>query len=334
MVFPAEFGGHVDKGVLVLFTDVSAVPPGPGGAARLDPGRFGSFRKKVPVRFRSQGRDDVVPDQAVQVVVHQDDPPGHLCGRGGGKAFRILEIYRPACAVLKGEFNAAPLPVEIGGFLDEGEASARQFRRNRHGADMAAGIAGVFLELGYSGRRPDSLAGTQCGSGVLGPQDGFFREGKRRFFFPDVQHGRFLHVFRPLVAEGDSVVENAGAEAEAGIIPGNHVFVKMDGSGGVFAARFKGVADVVLHFFHAPSRNASGKVLAVHHDAQAGGLQNRLLLPLQGVCGFSVPDVQTPCDQAVRGRQGGGRFSRQDGSGHGQPGDAAENNQVLHHISF
>ena len=140
---------------------------------------------------------------------------------------------------------------------------------------MAAGIAGVFLEIGYSGRRPDSLAGTQCGSGVLGPQDGFFREGERRFFFPDVQHGRFLHVFRPLVAEGDSVVENAGAEAEAGIIPGNHVFVKMDGSGGVFAARFKGVADVVLHFFHAPSRNAASKKVApVHpHLPRPEGLQ-------------------------------------------------------------
>ena len=62
MLFPSEFGSHIDKGILVVFQDIPAVPPGPGGTARLDPGGFGTFRKKIPVRFRSQGRDDVVPD--------------------------------------------------------------------------------------------------------------------------------------------------------------------------------------------------------------------------------------------------------------------------------
>lgn len=46
VVFPSEFGSHIDKGILVVFQDIPAVPPGPGGAARLDPRGFGAFRKR------------------------------------------------------------------------------------------------------------------------------------------------------------------------------------------------------------------------------------------------------------------------------------------------
>lgn len=79
-----------------------------------------------------------------------------------------------------------------------------------------------------------------------------FPERRRRFFFTDIQRGRFLHLFRPLIAEGDPVVEDTGPEPEGGVLPGNHVFIEADGRGGVFAPRLEGVANVILHFstFH------------------------------------------------------------------------------------
>ena len=231
-----------------------------------------------------------------------------------------------ACAILKGEFDAAPLPVEVGGFLYERDASTRQFRRNRHGADTAAGIAGIFFEIRYSGRRPDPLAGAQGGGGVLGPQNGFFWKGEGGFFFTDIQRGRFLHLFRPLIAEGDPIVEDTGPEPEGGVLPGNHVFIEADGRGGVFAPRLEGVANVILHFFHIPSRDASGEVFSIHDDAQPGWFQNRFAAFFQRMGGLAAR-VEPPGQPPVRRLQGCVRFRRLSGAGQEASCRTAEHNE-------
>lgn len=104
-----------------------------------------------------------------------------------------------------------------------------------------------------------------------------FPERRRRFFFTDIQRGRFLHLFRPLITEGDPVVEDTGSEPEGGVLPGNHVFIEADGRGGVFAPRLEGVANVILHFFHIPSRDASGEVFPFTTTPSPDG--SRIVLP-------------------------------------------------------
>ena len=235
---------------------------------------------------------------------------------------------------VEGEFDAAPLFIEIACLLDEREASIREFHRNGHASDIAAGILLVLLEVGYFGRAPDTFAGTESRIGILSPECGVAGECEGRVFAADSQGRSRFHLIRPFVTESDAVIEDACTNADVRVVSRGQIFVEFDGSGRIFPPSFKSFLRVFGYFLQVPSFDSVGNVLVIDFDAELGWLQNGFVFFLQRLRGFAVVGVEFPDELTVRRGHGDGLIGGQNSPGKSQTGNTAEDDRIFHKIGL